>query len=67
MDENNIPLCIKCRHYAYWDHDHTCVKDMKVLTMFPESCNAFKKVETERILKLRIASYLNIKHINGAN
>lgn len=30
----DIPLCIKCAHYAYWNGDDTCVPDMKLLAYY---------------------------------
>ena len=55
----DIPLCIKCAHYAYWDGDDTCVPDMKLLPTFPVSCRKFKPIECEKLLKLKIDMYIN--------
>lgn len=59
INNNDIPLCIKCLHYAYWDGDDACVPEMKLLSEFPASCRKFKAIECEKLLKLKIDMYIN--------
>lgn len=62
---NNVPRCLICAHYAFWDDDDVCMKTFKILIdLDNRNCKLYKKRRIDKLTQIHIDAYEKIKDTN---
>lgn len=54
----NVPRCLTCAHYAFWDDDDVCMKTIKILIdLDNRNCKLYKKRRIDKLTQIHIDVY----------
>ena len=58
----NVPRCLTCVHYAFWDDDDVCMKTVEILVdLDNRDCKSYKKRRIDKLTQIHIDVYEKMK------
>lgn len=59
QNKNEIPKCITCENYAWWDEDDVCMHTMQIIDLNEDKsdCKEYIKRKNKKLLQIHIDAY----------